>query len=149
MILPRRLRVPNALLDNGFGFFDVLAVQVDGVAGDFSHGVVLAKNEFRGLLVVGVGLRGVLFALFRVVVGRAAVARVVGLPGLRGEVLVLALFFAGEVSQAVVFLFGRGGGAVVEGWEGGVSDGLGVVWKGEGVTYRGRLGFGAARKTCW
>lgn len=55
-----------------------------------------------------------------------AVAAGVGLAGFGGEVLVLALFLAGEGAEAVVFLFGGGGGwAVVV--EGGAAEVLGVV----------------------
>lgn len=55
-----------------------------------------------------------------------AVAAGVGLAGFGGEVLVLALFLAGERAEAVVFLFGGGGGwAVVV--EGGAAEVLGVV----------------------
>lgn len=46
----------------------------------------------------------------------ASVAGLVGLLGARGEGLVLRLFVAGEVAQAVVFALGVVGGGVVEGW---------------------------------
>jgi hypothetical protein len=49
-------------------------------------------------------------------VGGAAVAALVGLLGARGEGLVLGLFVAGGVAEAVVFAFRVGGGGVVEGW---------------------------------
>ena len=48
--------------------------------------------------------------------GGAAVAALVGLLGARGEGLVLGLFVAGGVAEAVVFAFGVVGGGVVEGW---------------------------------
>lgn len=77
-------------------------------------------------MVVGVGLRGVLFGFFRGRMRETAVAAGVGLAGFGGEVLVLALFLAGEGAEAVVFLFGGGGGwAVVV--EGGAAEVLGVV----------------------
>lgn len=66
-----------------------------------------------------------------------AVAAGVGLAGFGGEVLVLALFLAREGAEAVVFLFGGGGGwAVVV--EGGAAEVLGVVgghvgWIGVGM----------------
>jgi hypothetical protein len=50
-------------------------------------------------------------------VSGAAVAALVGLLGARGEGLVLGLFVAGGVAEAVVFAFGVVGGGVVEGWE--------------------------------
>jgi hypothetical protein len=49
-------------------------------------------------------------------VGGAAVAALVGLLGARGEGLVLGLFVAGGVAEAVVFALGVVGGGVVEGW---------------------------------
>lgn len=55
-----------------------------------------------------------------------AVAAGVGLAGFGGEVLVLALFLAGEGAEAVVFLFGGGGGWTVV-VEGGAAEVLGVV----------------------
>jgi hypothetical protein len=45
------LRVADALLEDFFGFFDELAVQVDRVRVDAAYGVVFAENVFRGLLV--------------------------------------------------------------------------------------------------
>lgn len=77
-------------------------------------------------MIVGVGLRGVLFGFFRGGMRETAVAAGVGLAGFGGEVLVLALFLAREGAEAVVFLFGGGGGwAVVV--EGGAAEVLGVV----------------------
>lgn len=68
-----------------------------------------------------------------------AVAAGVGLAGFGGEVLVLALFLAGEGAEAVVFLFGGGGGwAVVV--EGGAAEVLGVVG-GHVVMDRGENGY--------
>jgi hypothetical protein len=100
------LGVANALLENLLGFFDELAVQVDGVAVDFADGVVLAEDELRGLLVVLVGFGGVRLALLRQLFRTGAIAALVGLLGLRSEVLVLALLFTSEVAEAVVFLLG-------------------------------------------
>ena len=48
--------------------------------------------------------------------GGAAVAALVGLLGARGEGLVLGLFVAGGVAEAIVFAFRVVGGGVVEGW---------------------------------
>lgn len=118
MRLPALLRVANALLENLLCFLDELTVQVDCVGVDFAHGVVFAEDEFGGLLVVLVCFGGVLFALVREVFGACAVAALVGLLGAGGEGLVLALLFAGEVAEAVVFVLGVYGGAVVEGWVG-------------------------------
>jgi len=115
MRLPRALRIPDPLLENLLRFLYILAVQIYRIRRNFTHRVILPENEFGGLLVVVVGRRGVLFALLRGVVGARAVAGGVGLRGLSSEVLVFALFFAGEGAEAVVFGFGGGGGAVVEG----------------------------------
>jgi hypothetical protein len=114
--LARLLGVADALLQNLFGFLDELAVQVDGVGVDAADGVVFAENVLGCLLVEGVCFGGVGFALDGEVVGGAAVAALVGLLGARGEGLVLRLFVAGGVAEAVVFAFGVVGGGVVEGW---------------------------------
>ena len=116
MSLARLLRVADALFEDLFGFFDELAVQVDGVRVDAADGVVFAENVLRGLFVQFVCFGGVGFALQREVVGGAAVAALVGLLGAGGEGLVLGLFVAGGVAEAVVFTFRVVGGGVVEGW---------------------------------
>lgn len=103
VILSVLLGVADALLEDFLGFFDELAVQVDGVAVDFSYGVVLAEDEFGGLLVVLVGFGCVSFALLRELFRFGTIAALVGLLGLRCKVLVLALLFASEVAQTVVF----------------------------------------------
>jgi hypothetical protein len=100
------LGVANALLEDLLGFFHKLAVQVDGVTVDFADGVVLAEDELGGLLVVLVGFGGVRLALLRQLFRPGAIAALVGLLRLRGEMLVLALLFTSEVAEAVVFLFG-------------------------------------------
>ena len=110
------LGIANALLEDLLGFFDKLAVQVDGVAVDFADGVVLAEDELGGLLVVFVGFGCVRLALLRQLFRLGAVAALVGLLRARGEVLVLALLFASEVAEAVVFALGITVGSVVEGW---------------------------------
>ena len=110
------LGVANALLEDLLGFFHKLAVQVDGVTVDFADGVVLAEDELGGLLVVLVGFGGVRLALLRQLFRPGAIAALVGLLRLRGEMLVLALLFTSEVAEAVVFLFGITVGSVVEGW---------------------------------
>lgn len=110
------LSVADALLEDLLGFFHELAVQVDSVAVDSAHGVVLAEDEFGGLLVVLVGFGCVRLALLRQFLRPAAVAALVGLLRLRGEVLVLALLFTSEVAQAVVFALRITGRSVVEGW---------------------------------
>lgn len=110
------LGVANALLEDLLGFFHELAVQVDGVAVDSAHGVVLAEDELGGLLVVLVGFGCVRLALLRQLLRAAAVAALVGLLRLCSEVLVLALLFTSEVAQAVVFALRITGRSVVEGW---------------------------------
>ena len=64
-----------------------------------------------------VGFGCVLLALLRQLFRLGAVAALVGLLRLRGEVLVLALLFTSKVAQAVVFLLGITGWSVVEGWK--------------------------------
>jgi len=115
MRLPRALRIPDPLLENLLRFLYILAVQIYRVGCYFAYRIVLPENEFGGLFVVVVGRRGVLRAGLRGVMGAGAVAGGIGLRGLGGEVLVLALWFAGEGAETVVFGFGGGGGAVVEG----------------------------------
>jgi uncharacterized membrane protein YedE/YeeE len=110
------LGVANALLKNLLGFFDELAVQVDSVAGDFAHGIVLTENELRGLLVVFVGFGGMRLALLRQLARPAAIAALVGLLGLRGEMLVLTLLFTSEIAEAVVLLLRITTWSVIEGW---------------------------------
>jgi hypothetical protein len=110
------LGVANALLEDFLGFFDELAVQVDGVTVYFADGIVLAEDELGGLLVVLVGFGCVLLALLRQLFRLGAVAALVGLLRARGEVLVLALLFTSEVSEAVVFALRITVGSVVEGW---------------------------------
>lgn len=111
------LGVADPLLEDLLGFFDELPVQIDGVGFDLADGVVLAEDELGGLLVVLVGLGGVGFGLQRHLVGLGAIAALVGLAGFASEVAVLVLLFAGEVTQAVIFLLRIGGLAiVVEGW---------------------------------
>ena len=110
-------RVPDALLEDRLGLFNELAVQVDGVARDFADRVVLAEDVLGRLLVVCVGLRGVSLALLAHLVCACAIALLVRFARLGGVMLVLALFFAREVPQAVVFALGIGGRSVVEGCE--------------------------------
>jgi hypothetical protein len=109
------LGVADALLEDLLGLFDKLAVQVDSVAGDFSYSVVFAEDELRGLLVVLVGFGCVRLALLRQLFRLAAVAALVGMLRLRGEVLVLALLFTSKIAQAIVFALGILRRAVVEG----------------------------------
>ena len=89
--------------------------------------------------------------------GFGAIAALVGLAGFAGEVAVLVLLFAGEVTQAVIFLLGIGGLAiVVEGWYDSEASRVSCVggcvldagpWQRAigGFTYRERQ----ERKTCW
>jgi hypothetical protein len=98
------LGVADALLEDLLGLFDELAVEIDGVAVDFADGVVFAEDEFGGLLVVLVGFGSVRLALLRQLFRAGAIAALVGLLGLRGEMLVLTLLFTSEVAEAVVLL---------------------------------------------
>jgi len=81
--LAPRAGVADARAEDGLGLLDVLAVQVDGVAGDAVDRVVLAEDQLRRLLVVGVLLRGVPLAFVGEGFGAGAVAALVGLVGLR------------------------------------------------------------------
>lgn len=110
------LGVADALLENLLGFFDKLAVQIDGVAGDLTYSVVLAEDELGSLLVVFVGFGCVGLALLRQLMRRAAVAALVGLLGLRSKVLVLALLFTSKITESIVFTLRICRGTVVEGW---------------------------------
>ena len=97
------LCIANALLENLLGLLDVLAVQVDSVAGDFAHGIVLAENELGSLLVVFVGFGSMCLALLRQLMRLTTVAALVGLLRTRSERLVLALLFTRKITKAVVF----------------------------------------------
>jgi hypothetical protein len=111
------LGVADALLEDLLGLFDKLAVQVDGVARDFAYGVVFAEDEFGGLFVVLIGFGCVRLALLRQLFRLAAVAALVGMLRLRGEMLVLALLFASKIAEAIVFALRILRRAVVEGWK--------------------------------
>ena len=63
MCLSCALCISDALLDDGLGFFDVLAVQINGVRVYLADCIVLAEDKFRGLLVVVVGRLSMLFTL--------------------------------------------------------------------------------------
>lgn len=109
------LGVADALLDDLLRLLYVLPVQVDGVAGDFADGIVLAEDELRGLLVVGVGLGGVLLALLGEAMRPGAISFFISLVCLGGEVLVLAVFLAREVAETIILLLRARGRTVVEG----------------------------------
>jgi hypothetical protein len=80
--LPGGLGVADALLEDVLGFFDKLAVQVDGVLGDAARSVVLTKDELRGLLVVVCLFLLVALAFVRELLGSRAVATLIGLVSL-------------------------------------------------------------------
>lgn len=63
MCLAMALRVADSLLKDLFCFFDILAVKVDSVAGDFADGIVLAEDVLGGLLVVLIRFGSVLLPL--------------------------------------------------------------------------------------
>lgn len=98
MVLSRLLRIAYPLLEYLFSFLHVLTVQVDRIAVDLAHRIVLAEDVLRGLLVISVGLGGVLLALFTHAVRLGAVARLVCLACFRSEVLMLSLLFTREVA---------------------------------------------------
>lgn len=57
--------ISDTLLENVLGFFDELTVQIDGVAFNPARGIILAKDEVGGLLVVLIHHCAMSFALFR------------------------------------------------------------------------------------
>ena len=114
--LARLLRVSDPLLDYFFGLLHILAVQIDSVAVDFANRVVLTEDVLGGLLVVRVGLGGMLLGLLAHAMRLGTVARVVCLACFGSKVLMLALLFTREVTQAIVLLLG-GGVSVVGGWK--------------------------------
>lgn len=107
------LGVADALLEDVLGLLDELAVQVQLVAGHAVLGVVLAEDEFGGLLVVFVHLRGVLLARLGEFVGFRAVAGLVGLVRAVEAVLALLALVAGEVAQAVILVLDVFGALVI------------------------------------
>lgn len=85
MHLPARLGVLDARFENVLGLLDELPVQVDRVVGNAARGVVFAEDVFGRLLVVGVHLSAVLFALVGESFGLGAIAALVCLAGLVGR----------------------------------------------------------------
>ena len=85
MRLPVRLRISNPLLQHILRLLDKLAVQVNRIAVDSAHGVVLAEDEVGRLLVILVHQLGVALAFFAEVVRCGAVAAHVCTVRLRGE----------------------------------------------------------------
>lgn len=83
MILPRAPRIPNPLLEYLLRLLDELPVQVNRIPIHSAHGVVLAENIIRRLLVVLVHHGAVSLALFRERVRGAAIVAFEGLVGLR------------------------------------------------------------------
>lgn len=95
MRLARLLRISYPLLQDLLRFLYILSVQVDGVACDFPDCIILPEDEFGCLLVITIGCCSVLLALLAEIVGACTVATLVCFSRLRGEMLVLTLFFAG------------------------------------------------------
>ncbi|KAL9036654.1 MAG: hypothetical protein Q9180_004174 [Flavoplaca navasiana] len=56
--------ISDPLLENILGLLNELTVQIDGVAFNPPRGIVLAKDEVRGLLVVLIHHCAMSFALF-------------------------------------------------------------------------------------
>lgn len=103
---------PDPFLQHIFGLFYEQTVQINGVACDAPFGIVFAEYEVARLPVVLVHVRRMLLALFAKLVSARAIAGLVGFMGsveARGS---FRGFLAGEVAQAVVFLFGVGGRVV-------------------------------------
>lgn len=112
--LARGLGVPDPPLEDVLGLFDVLAVQVDGVAGHALEPVVLAEDELARAPVVPLHQRAVLPALFRQRLGRGPVAALVGRARPLQARLPLRPFSTCQPPEPVVLGLGRGGLAVVE-----------------------------------
>ena len=87
MCLTGRFRISYTFLEDVFGFFNVLPVQIDCIRVDAAFGVVLAEDEFRGLLVVPGHIRAMCFAFFGELMGARAVPTVIGLLGLKRTIL--------------------------------------------------------------
>jgi hypothetical protein len=115
MRLAGGLCVPYPLLEYLLGLLNKLTMKIDCVTSDFADGVVLAKDELGGLLVVLVGFGLVTLALLTELVCAGAIPFFIRFARLGGKVLVLALLLAGQVAQAVVLALGVGRGPVVEG----------------------------------
>lgn len=116
--LARGLRVPDALLEDFFCLLYELAMQINGVAGNLADSIVLAEDEFGGLFVVVVCRCLMLLGLLAEVVCAGTVALFVGMSCFCGEVLVLALFFARQIAESVIFALRIRSRSVVEGlWD--------------------------------
>lgn len=76
------LSISDPRLEDVLGLLDELPVQVDRVGWHAVWVVILAEDEFRGLLVVGVLLPLVFLAFFREGFGCGAVARGIRFMGL-------------------------------------------------------------------
>ena len=115
VVLAGLLRVPDALFEDRFRFLHKLTVQIDGVARDFADRIVLTEDELRGLFVVRVRLRCMLFALLAQTVGASTIAPLIRLVCFSCAMLILTVLLTREISQAVIFLFRVGRWAMVEG----------------------------------
>lgn len=89
-------------------------MQINRIAWNLPHGIILPEDELRGLFVQLIGFGSMTLALHAHLMCPTAIAAFVRLSGFGGEVLMLALFFAGEIAESIVFLLGGGGRAVVE-----------------------------------
>ena len=64
MCLSCGLGMSDSLLQYILGFFNKLAMEIDGVGGDTAFGVVFTKDIFRRLLIVGLHLLAMVLAFF-------------------------------------------------------------------------------------
>lgn len=78
VVLSMRLGILNALFQDLLGLLDKLSVQVNGVCGYTAIGIVFAKDELRGLLVILFHFAPVGLALLRKLLGGSAIAARVG-----------------------------------------------------------------------
>lgn len=106
--------ISNPLLQDLLCLFDILTVEVNGICRDLTNSVVFSEDEFGSLLVEGIGLCGVLLALFAQSMRLCAIAARVCCLRLRREMLTLTLLLASCISQAIVFSLRAGRWTVVE-----------------------------------
>lgn len=114
MCLSRALRILDPFLKNILRLLHKLSMQIYSIRWHPIRRVVLAEDKLRGLLVVLLHLCAVVFSLGGELFCGCAVAGVVGLFGAFEAVAAFGGFLAGEVAEAVVFLFGFTGAVVVE-----------------------------------
>jgi hypothetical protein len=113
--LPSGLGVFYARLQDVFGLFDELAVEINGVLGDAAGAVVLAENELARLLVVALHVSAVLLAFVRQSFRLSTISAIVRLTRPVEARVTLRSFCAREIPQAVILGLGVAIWTVIEG----------------------------------